>query len=113
MYVYVGCRETSIFSTKEFMIPIATPHELLMALMPEQFPWQSKVITDFQLLLPKLDENSVNERITFLKEETKAEQNDQLSLVAFEQRDLVPIFSTQILTKYQEMQYKGLDITSQ
>lgn len=71
MYVYVGCRETSIFSTKEFMIPIATPHELFMALMPESFPWESKVITDFQLLLPKLNESSVNEHIVQLEEEAK------------------------------------------
>jgi len=47
MYVYVGCRETSLISSREFMMPICTPHELLMALLPERFPWQSKIITDF------------------------------------------------------------------
>lgn len=47
VYCYVGCRETSLISSKEFMIPICTPHELLMALLPERFPWQSKIITDF------------------------------------------------------------------
>jgi len=47
LYVYVGCRETSLISSKEFMMPVATPHELLMALLPDLFPWQSKIITDF------------------------------------------------------------------
>ena len=47
MYVYVGCRETSLISSREFMMPVCTPHELLMALLPERFPWQSKIITDF------------------------------------------------------------------
>jgi len=47
LYVYVGCRETSLISSKEFMMPVATPHELLMALLPGLFPWQSKITTDF------------------------------------------------------------------
>lgn len=51
LYVYVGCRETSLISSKEFMMPVATPHELLMALLPDLFPWQSKITTDFQKLL--------------------------------------------------------------
>ena len=48
LYVYVGCRETSLISSKEFYMTIATPHELLMALLPGTFEWQSKINTDFQ-----------------------------------------------------------------
>lgn len=47
LYVYIGCRETSLISSKEFMIPVATPHEVLLALLPELFPWQCKITTDF------------------------------------------------------------------
>lgn len=47
LYVYIGCRETSLISSKEFMIPVATPHELLIGLLPELFPWQCKITTDF------------------------------------------------------------------
>lgn len=47
LYVYVGCRETSLIGAKEFMMAVCTPHELLMALRPDCFPWQSKVTTDF------------------------------------------------------------------
>ena len=35
LYVYVGCRETSLISSKEFMMPVTTPHELFLALLPE------------------------------------------------------------------------------
>ena len=36
-------------------MPVVTPHELLMAVEEEEFPWESRVITDFNQLLPKLD----------------------------------------------------------
>jgi len=36
------------------MMPVVTPHEVLMALRSNLFPWQSKVITDFTLLLETL-----------------------------------------------------------
>jgi diphthamide biosynthesis protein 2 len=39
LWVYVGCRETSMYGVKEFMIPVLTPHEVLMALRPTEFPW--------------------------------------------------------------------------
>jgi len=35
LYVYVGCRETSVISSKEFMMPVTTPYELFMALLPD------------------------------------------------------------------------------
>lgn len=47
VYVYVGCRETSLIDSKKFMMPVVTPHEALMAFIPEQFPWQCKIETDF------------------------------------------------------------------
>lgn len=33
---------------------VVTPHELFMALEPDLFPWESRVITDFNQLLPIL-----------------------------------------------------------
>ena len=32
LYVYVGCREQSIIDKTEFLMPVVTPHEVLMAL---------------------------------------------------------------------------------
>ena len=51
LYVVVGCPETSMIDSKQFMIPVVTPHEVMMALRSELFPWQSKIITDFNKLL--------------------------------------------------------------
>lgn len=38
---------------------VVTPHEFFMALEPELFPWESRVITDFNRLLPKLQERKI------------------------------------------------------
>ena len=51
MYIVVGCRETSLIDSKEFMAKVITPHELFMALIPSVFPWECKVITDFRVVL--------------------------------------------------------------
>ena len=52
LYVIVGCKETSLIDAKDFLMPVVTPHEALMALRPDLFPWESKVITDFNELMP-------------------------------------------------------------
>ena len=58
LWIYVGCRETSIYSRKEFMIPLVTPHELFMALEPERFPWSMKIITDLSELSLLVDKQT-------------------------------------------------------
>ena len=55
LYVLVSCRETSLIDSREFMAKVVTPHEVFMALMPNKFPWQCKIITDFRLLLRELE----------------------------------------------------------
>jgi diphthamide biosynthesis protein 2 len=52
LYVFVGCKETSLIDAKDFLMPVVTPHEALMALRADLFPWESKIITDFNELLP-------------------------------------------------------------
>jgi len=32
LYVIVGCKETSLINNKDFLIPVVTPHEVMMAL---------------------------------------------------------------------------------
>jgi hypothetical protein len=78
------------------MMPVATPHELLMALLPDLFPWQSKITTDFQTLLCIL-KSKPQVALKAQTEEKKEEYQDSLSLVRVEHRDLVPIFSVQVL----------------
>ena len=57
MYVFVGCRETSLIDSREFMVSMITPHELFMALIPSVFPWECKIITDFRVLLKRLEDS--------------------------------------------------------
>ena len=47
MYVFVSCPETSLIDFRTFNMHVATPHEFFMALLPDEFPWESRVITDF------------------------------------------------------------------
>ena len=60
LYVFVSCRETSMIDSRDFMATVVTPHEVFMAYMPSIFPWQSKIITDFQQLLPVLNQPNLN-----------------------------------------------------
>ena len=57
IYVLVGCRETSLIDSREFMTTVITPHELFMALIPSAFPWECRVITDFRVLLQRFKES--------------------------------------------------------
>lgn len=66
------------------MIPICTPHELLMALLPTRFPWKSKIITNFQLLLPELRFHELSSTLLEREEEAKTEIENQMQMVAFE-----------------------------
>ena len=43
----------SIVNFKKWNIHVITPHEALMALVPDSFPWNSQILTDFNLLLNK------------------------------------------------------------
>ena len=44
----------SLVPMKKFNTRVVTPHEALMALKPDIFPWESKIITDFGTLLDRL-----------------------------------------------------------
>jgi hypothetical protein len=74
---------------------VVTPHEFFMALEPETFPWESRVITDFNQLLPRLLDKtaSLKEEI----EEAMAKHNldeSALAVIKKEHHELVPIFSS-------------------
>jgi len=83
LYVYVGCRETSLIEFKQFMMTLVTPHELLMALLPETFPWECRVITDFGLLIPKLTTDDFAS-VDVGAAKTEEEKEDDLALVKAE-----------------------------
>lgn len=103
IYVFVGCQETSLIDPKQFMMPVVTPHEVMMALQPSQFPWQSKIQTDFSTLLGTDIELPAEE----------AKQDDSMALVSSEHRELVGIYSAQVINKYEKLTFKGLDLATQ
>ncbi len=41
----------SIVTFKKWNIHVVTPHEALMALDPDLYPWSSQILTDYNLLL--------------------------------------------------------------
>ena len=47
----IACPEQSMVEFNQFNIHVVTPHEALMALEPEKYPWGSKIITDYRELL--------------------------------------------------------------
>ena len=51
LYVIIACPEMSMVDFKRFNVHVVTPHEALMALEPSIFPWESKIITDYNQLL--------------------------------------------------------------
>ena len=51
MYTIVGCPMISLVGFKQWNIHVVTPHEVLMALNSQSFPWNSQVITDYNQLL--------------------------------------------------------------
>lgn len=56
LYVIISCPQMSMIPFKKWNIDVVTPHEVLMALQPELFPWESKIITDFCKILNRIDE---------------------------------------------------------
>ena len=101
VYCYVACRETSIIGSKQFMMPLATPHEVLMALKPETYPWESKINTDFSELLAKFGAQQQELLETSEAKQDEQDRDDMLALVKVEHRELVPVFSAQVLSKYE------------
>ena len=57
---------------------VVTPHEFFMALLLDQFPWESRVLTDFRELLPKL--KTTKQELKDL-EENKVQDEMSMALV--------------------------------
>ena len=113
LYVLIACPEQTIVDFKRFNTNVICPHEALMALKPDLFPWECKIITDYNVLLmrQKDDQELKNEQEIFEHEH----QADETALVSVSEqnRELIPIFSSQVLSKYEKFSYKGLEVDLQ
>jgi diphthamide synthase subunit DPH2 len=56
----IACPQMSLIEFKKFNMHIVSPHELLMALEPEIFEWECKIITDFNILLSRYSNLNIN-----------------------------------------------------
>ena len=59
---------------------VVTPHEFFMALMPEQFPWESRVITDFSQILSNLSGITSKASVKEVEEAKNSEIPDETAL---------------------------------
>ena len=56
LYVIVACPWMSLVNFRKWNMHVVTPHEALMALDDEHYPWQGRIVTDFNSLsLTKLE----------------------------------------------------------
>ena len=71
-----------------------------MALDETAYPWESRVVTDFNQLA-----------LSEAKHQQVAYEADETALVAIsdKNKELVPIFSSQVIQRYEQFTYKGLE----
>ena len=50
LYVIIACPLQTLVSFRKWSMHVVTPHEALMALEADAYPWASKIITDFNQL---------------------------------------------------------------
>ena len=89
---------------KKFNMSVVSPHEAFMALNPSVFPWESKIITDYNELLDRLSPVEKPEELL------THEFEQELVHVSVKNRELVPIFSSMVIEKYEQFTYKGLQV---
>jgi hypothetical protein len=93
---------------KTFNTHVVSPHEALLALQPDIFEWDSKIITDYNILLNKFE--TVKDTQEDILEHEYAADEQALMLVEQKHRELVPIFSSQVIERYEKFSYKGLEV---
>jgi hypothetical protein len=69
-----------VIDFKTFNMHVVTPHEFFMALMPEQFPWESRVITDFSQILSNLSGITSKASVKEVEEAKNSEIPDETAL---------------------------------
>ena len=92
----IACPEMSLVEFKQFNMHIIAPHEALMSLEPDLFPWECKILTDYNLLLNKIsNQEAVDNQEDIMNHEYKM-PTEETALVHIDQkhRELIPIFSS-------------------
>lgn len=91
----IACPEQTIVEFKKFNTTVVTPHEALMALKPELFPWECRITTHFSELLGRQESQDKSEDVSdILGHEYQASDETALANFDAKHRELVPIFSS-------------------
>lgn len=111
LYVIIACPNMSLMPFKKFQMHVITPHEAMMALEPDLFPWESKIITDYNLVLDRFQQSEqVDLQKDILSHEFQNPEEHQLALISKQNQALIPIFSSQVIQRYEKFSYKGLEV---
>ena len=88
----------SLVTYKKFNMHVVMPHEALMALEPDAFPWECKAITDYNILLERIEDSDKSENVEdIFKHEFSADSEALVAIQNDNNKALVPIFSSQVI----------------
>lgn len=111
-FVLIACPFNSGYTNKALMKPIVSPLDIKIAFDPT-YKWDSIYSFDTQFILPQHDINNNNDGLTTFNECTTTTNTTNTSIqTKSTNEELIPIFSAFTLDKFDQLRYKGLEITS-
>lgn len=114
-FVLIACPFNSGYTNKALMKPIVSPLDIKIAFDPT-YKWDSIYSFDTQFILPQHDINNNNDGLTTFNECTTTTTTTNTTNTSIQTKstneELIPIFSAFTLDKFDQLRYKGLEITS-
>ena len=114
-FVLIACPFNSGYTNKALMKPIVSPLDIKIAFDPT-YKWDSIYSFDIQFILPQHDTNNNNDGLTTFNECTTTTTTTNTTNTSIQTKstneELIPIFSAFTLDKFDQLRYKGLEITS-
>ena len=114
-FVLIACPFNSGYTNKALMKPIVSPLDIKIAFDPT-YKWDSIYSFDTQFILPQHDTNNNNDGLTTFNECTTTTTTTNTTNTSIQTKstneELIPIFSAFTLDKFDQLRYKGLEITS-
>ena len=114
-FVLIACPFNSGYTNKALMKPIVSPLDIKIAFDPT-YKWDSIYSFDIQFILPQHDTNNNNDGLTTFNECTTTTTTTNTTNTSIQTKstneELIPIFSAFTLDKFDQLKYKGLEITS-
>lgn len=116
-FVLIACPFNSGYTNKALMKPIVSPLDIKIAFDPT-YKWDSIYSFDTQFILPQHDDTNnnnndgLNNKQTLNECTTTTTTTNTSIQTKSTNEELIPIFSAFTLDKFDQLKYKGLEITS-